>query len=60
MQGVPDGLQEFKDGLGDEHVLNTETLPVRLMNYLRSREQKWYPVSTAFSLPEGIEIAISA
>ena len=29
---------------------NTETLPVLLMNYLQSREQKWYRVSTAFLL----------
>ena len=27
---------------------NIETLPVLLMNYLQSREQKWYRVSTAF------------
>ena len=29
---------------------NTETLPVLLMNYLQSREQKWYRISTAFLL----------
>ena len=31
---------------------NTETLPVLLMNYLQSREQKWYRVSTAFLLKD--------
>ena len=39
---------------------NSETLPVPLMNYLRSREQKWYRVSTVYSLTSrGTEIAIS-
>ena len=33
---------------------NTETLPVLLMSYLQSSEQKWYRVSAAFfSLLEG-------
>ena len=39
---------------------NTKTLPL-LMNYLQSREQKWYRVSTAFLLTSRrTEIAISA
>ena len=47
LQGVPDRLQEFKHGLVDENV-NIEILPVLLMNYLWSREQKWYRVNTVF------------
>ena len=40
---------------------NTETLPLLLMNYLQSREQKWYRVSTAFLLTSRrTEIEISA
>ena len=47
---LPEWLQEFMHGLADESVPEHETLPVLLMNYLQSREQKWYRVSTAFKL----------
>ena len=46
LQGVPDRLQEFKHGLFDKVFQNTEILPVFLMNYLWSREQKWHRVKT--------------
>ena len=53
LQGVPDWLQEFKHGLWMKVFQNIETLPVLLMNYLWSREQKWCRVSIGFfSLPE--------
>ena len=39
---LPEWLQEFRHGLFQ----NNEMLPVLLMNYLWSREQKWYRVNT--------------
>ena len=41
LQGVPDWLQEFKDGLVDESVPEH-----RDASYFWSREQKWYRVNT--------------
>ena len=59
--GLPEWLEEFKDHLVDECVPEHRTLPVLLMNYLQSREQKWYQVSTAFLLTsQRTEIATSA
>ena len=58
---MPDWLQEFRHGLVDEVFQNTEALPIRLVNYLQSREQKWYRVSIASSLTSRrTEIATSA
>ena len=34
----------------ETHRMNIETLPVLLMNYLQSREPKWYRVNTTSSL----------
>ena len=59
--GLPEWLQEFEDNLKMKVFQNTETLPVLLMNYLQSREQKWYRVSKVSILTSRrTEIAISA
>ena len=50
LQDVPDGLQDFRHGLVDESVPEHRDASSFLMNYLWSREQRWYRVSTAFSL----------
>ena len=50
LHDLPDWLQEFKENLVDG--VNIETLPILLMNYQWSREQKWnrVRVSTVFIL----------
>ena len=45
---LPEWLEEIKDNPQMNVFLNTETLPVLLMNYRQSREQKWYRVNTTF------------
>ena len=69
---LPDWLQEFRANLVDESVpaerretrlLGIETLPVLLMNYQWSREQKWNRarVRTVFTLTSRkTQTAISA
>ena len=59
MHDLPDWLQEFKENLVDERSpselretlsLDIETLPVLLMNYQWSREQKWNQVRVSICL----------
>ena len=57
LQGVPSSRMDWLMKVFQ----NTETLPVQIMNYFQSCEQKWYRASTAFLLTSRrTEIAISA
>ena len=47
---LPERPQEFRYGLVDESVPEHRDVPVLLMNYFQTREQKCYRVSTAFLL----------
>ena len=72
MHDLPDWLQEFKENLVDERSpselretlsLDIETLPVLLMNYQWSREQKWSQVRVSIVSTRTFrrtQIAISA
>ena len=47
LRNLPGLLKEFKETWWMKVFQNTETLPVLPMNYLQSREPKWYRVSIA-------------
>ena len=57
LQGVPSSRTDWLMKVFQ----NTETLPVQIINYFQSCEQKWYRASTAYLLTSRrTEIAISA